>query len=31
MFHRISIKKNSIEPFKKNEALHFIIDLKIGE
>jgi hypothetical protein len=30
MFYRINIKKNSIEPFKKNEALHFIIGMKIG-
>ncbi len=30
LFRQISIKKNSLEPFKKGEALHFIIDVTIG-
>ena len=29
MFRQITIKKNSIEPFKKSESLNFIIDMKI--
>lgn len=30
MFRQISVQKNSIESFKKEEVLHFIIDAKTG-
>jgi type IV pilus assembly protein PilM len=30
LFGQIRIQKNSLEPFKKNEALHFIIGVTIG-
>mgnify|MGYP001453047898 CR=1 FL=1 len=30
MFRQISIQKNSIEPFRKDEALHFIIEITIA-
>jgi hypothetical protein len=29
MFRQVGIQKNSIEPFRKDEVLHFIVDLKI--
>ena len=30
IFRLINIQKNSVEPFKKNDVLHFILDVKIG-
>ena len=30
IFRLINVQKNSVEPFKKNEVLHFILDVKIG-
>jgi type IV pilus assembly protein PilM len=30
IFQLIKVQKNSIEPFKKSEVLHFILDAKIG-
>ena len=30
LFRGINVQKNSMEPFDKNEALHFIIDVTIG-
>jgi len=30
MFGQISIQKNSIEPFRKNDVLHFIIEIKLA-
>ena len=30
IFHQITIEKNTVEPYlKKNEALHFILNLKV--
>jgi len=31
MFGKISVQKNSIEPFKKDDVLHFIIDVKLKD
>ena len=30
MFNQVSIQKNTIVPFKKNEVLHFILSAKVG-
>lgn len=30
MFRQISIQKNSIEPFRKDDVLHFIIEIKLA-
>jgi len=30
IFHQINVQKNTIEPYKKNEVLHFILNMKIG-
>jgi hypothetical protein len=30
IFRQVSIRKNSIEPFKKAEVLYFVIDMQIG-
>ncbi|MCX5836424.1 MAG: hypothetical protein NTX62_05530, partial [Deltaproteobacteria bacterium] len=30
IFRLINVQKNSVEPFKKNDVLHFILDVKIG-
>ena len=31
-FHQITIEKNTVEPYlKKNEALHFILNVKVEE
>jgi len=30
IFSQISVQKNTIEPYKKNEVLHFILNMKIG-
>ena len=30
IFQMIKVQKNTVEPFKKNDVLHFIIDAKIG-
>ena len=30
MFRQVSVRKNNIEPFKKDEVLYFVIDMQIG-
>ena len=29
MFSHISVQKNSIEPLRKDEVLHFVIEIKL--